>query len=364
MEPRPYFGEYLPKLIAETSWTPCFHFDTVAGRYVVLSFLGTARHPAMARVVADFMACRHPFDDNRASVFLVTNDAEDIVQKRVADRFPGLRVFRDFNGELAKRCGLTDGKVLLAGSFVLDPGLRVVAWQPLTNPASHVAEIVALIASLPPIPGSGQTAASVPPPILVVPRVFEPEFCRELVDYYDARGGEDSGVMKDDGGRTVGAMDYGLKRRFDCAIDDAPMKTAIRWRMQRRLVPAIQRAFQFAATRLERYMVACYDSSVGGYFLPHTDNGTKGTAHRRFAASIHLNTEEYGGGEVRFPEFGLQSYRAPTGGAVVFAVSLLHEVTPVTSGRRLIFLTFLYDDADAELRARNECFIENPSLNE
>jgi predicted 2-oxoglutarate/Fe(II)-dependent dioxygenase YbiX len=207
-------------------------------------------------------------------------------------------------------------------------------------------------------------AATAPPPILVVPRVFEPEFCRQLIEHYDAHGGMDSGVMKEDGGRTVGSMDYGLKRRFDCPIGDEAMKAAIRARMQRRLVPAIQRAFQFTATRLERYMVACYDSSVGGYFLPHTDNGTKGTAHRRFAASIHLNTDEYEGGEVRFPEFGLQSYRAPTGGAAVFSVSLLHEVTPVTKGRRLIFLTFLYDEADALLRERNECFIENTSLNE
>jgi predicted 2-oxoglutarate/Fe(II)-dependent dioxygenase YbiX len=66
-----------------------------------------------------------------------------------------------------------------------------------------------------------------------------------------------------------------------------------------------------------------------------------------------------GGGELRFPEFGPRSYRAPSGGAVVFSCSLLHEVLPVTAGRRFAFLPFLYDEAAAKLRLEN-----NEHLNE
>ena len=36
---------------------------------------------------------------------------------------------------------------------------------------------------------------------------------------------------------------------------------------------------------------------------------------RRFAVTINLNSEEYEGGDLMFPEFGRAVYRAPTGGA-------------------------------------------------
>ena len=39
---------------------------------------------------------------------------------------------------------------------------------------------------------------------------------------------------------------------------------------------------------------------------------------------------------------------------MVFSCSLLHEATPVTGGRRFAFLPFLYDDAAAPIRRRNE----------
>jgi predicted 2-oxoglutarate/Fe(II)-dependent dioxygenase YbiX len=56
--------------------------------------------------------------------------------------------------------------------------------------------------------------------------------------------------------------------------------------------------------------------------------------HRRFAVTINLNAEDYEGGDLRLPEFDRRTYRAPTGGAVVFSCSLLHEATPVTKGTR------------------------------
>jgi predicted 2-oxoglutarate/Fe(II)-dependent dioxygenase YbiX len=112
---------------------------------------------------------------------------------------------------------------------------------------------------------------------------------------------------------------------------------------------------------MERYIVARYAADEGGYFRPHRDNTTKGTAHRKFAVTINLNAEEYEGGDLCFPEFGPQTYRAPTGGAVVFSCSLLHEARAVTRGRRYAFLPFLYDDDGARTRERNLAFV-SPEL--
>ncbi len=70
-------------------------------------------------------------------------------------------------------------------------------------------------------------------------------------------------------------------------------------------------------------------------------------AFRQFAVSLNLNTGEYEGGDLEFPEFDNDLYSPPAGGAVVFSASLLHAAKPVTRGKRYVLLTFLHD-AQAE----------------
>jgi predicted 2-oxoglutarate/Fe(II)-dependent dioxygenase YbiX len=102
-------------------------------------------------------------------------------------------------------------------------------------------------------------------------------------------------------------------------------------------------------TRREDFRIACYDASRGGYFRPHRDNTTDGTAHRRFAMSLLLNND-YDGGFFRFPEYGKHTFRPEAGGAVIFSCSLLHEATDVTAGRRFVLLSFLYGETEAKAR--------------
>ena len=80
------------------------------------------------------------------------------------------------------------------------------------------------------------------------------------------------------GALPVGVLDAGHKRRKDHVIEDPALQAAMRARLVARLVPEIQRAFQFRASRIERYIVACYDAEEGGWFHPHRDNTTLGTA--------------------------------------------------------------------------------------
>jgi predicted 2-oxoglutarate/Fe(II)-dependent dioxygenase YbiX len=197
---------------------------------------------------------------------------------------------------------------------------------------------------------------------LLLPRIFELEFCRALIGLYERGQSEPSGFMQTDPvtGKTVLRSDPKMKRRRDCIIEDENVRQHIQARLKRRLVPEIAKAFQFQATRIERYIVARYDAEDGGHFSGHRDNTTKGTAHRRFAVTINLNAEDYEGGDLVFPEFGQQAYRAPTGGAVVFSCSLLHEARPVTRGSRYCFLPFLYDEAAAKIREQNRGFLDLP----
>jgi len=357
-------GDPAPVFVQPTTTRPAYHFSTAAGRYVVLSFFGSAAR-ADVQGYLERIRTSAVFADGHVIFLGVSHDPEDAARPCAQDVAPGFRTFLDFRTEIAKLYGVLndDGeRHIRCRTFVLDPNLRILAVIPVEDWSGHGDRILTLLAALPPI--APLEASSPPAPILVVPRVFEPEFCRELMATYAAGRGEDSGFMEERQGRMVGIVDHAFKRRRDCEITDERLRRRIQTRMYRRLNPEIAKAFCFHPTRIERYIVACYDAKEGGYFRPHRDNMMKGTAHRRFAVTINLNAEEYSGGDLHFPEYGSQLYKAPTGGAIVFSCSLLHEATPVTSGRRFAFLPFLYDEAAAQIRAANLDHIADPALRE
>jgi len=358
-------GEPAPWFTANCTTNPKFHFDSIAGRYIVLCFFGSITRPESERIVRDFLSVREMFDDTNACFFGVSTDPDDERLERVREMVPGVRFFWDFDRAVCRLyaavTGEGDSEVFRPHTLVLDERMRVVAVLPFeAAPETHAARVSDLLKRLPVL--GPQSFATVQAPVLVVPRIFEPDLCRTLMRYYDERGGEESGFMQEAGGRTVHVTDPSFKRRRDQQIADENLRKACMFRIHDRLIPEIHKAFQFRATRIERYIVACYDATSGGFFSPHRDNTTKGTAHRRFAVSLNLNTGEYEGGCLRFPEFGRQLYVPPAGGAVVFSCSLLHEATPVTSGKRYAFLPFLYDDAAAKMREQNLAFVgEKPA---
>ena len=333
-------GEPAPWFKAVTPSSPEFVFDSAGGRHVLMLFLPLSPEPRVAALRA--LAARQALiDPARLAAFIVVRDPETAAQ---AKDMRGLRWFLDESGEITRLFGAEETPYWLA----LDPTLRVLAHAPIDAPEPL---FEALVASLAPADAEASTA-----PVLVAPRVFEPELCRALIALHQAGGGGTfTGVMRDQGEVTVAVMDD-LKRRRDVLVKDETLRHAIRDRLERRLFPFIARAFGTDARHIERYLVSCYDADDGGVFHAHRDNTTFETAHRKFACSINLNAD-FEGGDLRFPEFGSRTYRPTLGGAVVFACGLMHEARPVTSGRRYAFLPFLYDDAGATMRAAYEARI-------
>ena len=76
------------------------------------------------------------------------------------------------------------------------------------------------------------------------------------------------------------------------------------------------------------------------------------------AMTLNLNSEEYEGGELRFPEYGNASYKPASGEAVVFSCDLLHEATDVTRGQRYVLLSFIYDDDGLKQLERYRAYME------
>ncbi len=347
-------GDPAPFFTQASTANPRFVFDTAAGRYLVLCFFGSAGTP-LAREALKLVDERPElFDDDKASFFGVSTDPEDRVQERIRPRTPGVRHFWDFDlvaSRLYRVAGLRGGAAEYRPTwFVIDPNMRIRAALPMKGEDAGRGVVAEILSALPAVDAAPGIRVSAP--VLLISNVFEPAFCERLIEHYRREGGAESGVMKQIDGKTVGVMDHAHKRRSDCMVEDLDFQREIQIRIRRRVVPEIRKVHQFEVTRMERYLVGCYDAEAGGHFRPHRDNTTSGTAHRRFAVSINLN-DDFEGGEVSFPEYGPRGYKMPAGGAVVFSCSLLHAVSKVTAGRRFAFLPFLYDDAAAEIRRKN-----------
>ncbi len=331
-------GAPAPTFAAESHVNPHFAVSSLGGLYVLLCF--PPDDPAgRAAALSAFAPRPELLNDERLVAFVVTRDRAEYDARPAP---PGVRWFLDPDGAIAALHGAGGDKGLWV---LLDPTQRILA----TAEMAQTARLFAVLAGLP-LPES-HAGVPVAAPVLTVPRVLEPDLCRRLIDLYRHQGGAPSGTMRQIDGRTVGVL-TSFKKRRDAQIEDPALQAEIRQRLQIRLLPQIEKAFQFQATRIERYIVACYDAAEGGYFRPHRDNTTTGTAHRKFAVSINLN-DDFDGGDLRFPEFGRRTFRPPPGGAVVFSCSLLHEATPVTRGTRYATLPFLYDEAGARVRAAN-----------
>jgi len=344
-------GDSAPWFTAPTASSPEFVFDTAAGRFVLLAFLSATDSAANAQALRALAGHRAMFDDARLCAFVVVRDSATAA---TAQDMVGLRWFLDLDGRVSRLySALEDDGTERPQWVILDPTLRAMGRVQLSNEPMVFDFLKRLGAP------AGHAGAPLHAPVLILPRVFEPELCARLVALHEADGGRFTGVMRDDGERTVAVMDE-LKKRRDVLVEDPALKAELKARIERRLFPMIQRGLGFACTRIERYVVSCYDAADGAVFHPHRDSTTQGTAHRRFACSINLN-DDFEGGDLRFGEYGPRTYRPPLGGAVVFSCAVLHEATRVTRGRRYAFLPFFYDEAAAEVLAAYEARVGRSS---
>jgi predicted 2-oxoglutarate/Fe(II)-dependent dioxygenase YbiX len=346
VENRVVLGDRVPWFSTSLVTGGGFDLHVSAGRWVVLSFLGSPGHPRaseeLGKLLRDATLLRA---DHMIMGFVLTGPPENI--GRLAEiSSDALFFLADYDGAISRAYGALDAP----RTVVLDPMLRAVADIAWDFPQGHAETISSVLRSLPAVDDS----AGVPmfAPALIVPRVFSFELCDFLMQFYSEQGATDSGFQFDIDGKTKTISDWRLKRRSDVPLAAPEVRDLVRDYVVRRLVPEIERYFSFQATRMDRYVVACYDAAVGGHFFRHRDNINAGAQHRRFAVSINLNSD-FDGGDLMFPEFGRRTYRPPVGGALVFSCAALHQVTPVTRGRRFAFLAFLYGEEDAKKRFAN-----------
>lgn len=356
-------GDPVPWFTLPSNTNPNYHFDTVAGHHVVLFFFGSSQHERAGEALRQFLQQHGTWSDRHIPFFGVSIDpADQHLVSAVVDR-PYCKLLWDFERQVSRCYGVSHttnkqgiGDRYQPTVFILNENLRILHRLGLNGDANAlVASVMAIVESLPAAtpPQMAQRQA----PVLFIPNVFDRGFCQQLIQQYHRSGGEESGFMRDIDGKTVQVMDYGFKRRRDWLIQDVDVLETVNDLILRRIKPEIQKVYQYEITRFERHLIACYDDTHQGFFNSHRDNTTKGTAHRRFAMSLNLNTGDYEGGCLRFPEYGTQLYRPETGEAVIFSCGLLHEATPVTKGERFVLLSFFYGEDGAQIREQNRRYV-------
>ncbi|GAB4375095.1 MAG: hypothetical protein Kow00121_20410 [Elainellaceae cyanobacterium] len=352
-------GDLAPWFTLPSTSNPRYNFDTVGGHRVLLFFFGSSQVPQVKQVLQEFLQQQPRLAELGVPFFGVSISPEDAYLAEAIETPTYCKFLWDFERQVSCLYGVCQTEEDMAyyapTVFLLNERLQIVQIFPLSEAEGYVDRILSWLAALPAI--EPHRMATRQAPALCIPQVFDREFCQTLIQFYEAEGGEDSGFMREVGGKTVAILDPGFKKRRDVLIEDAALLNKINDFVIRRIKPEVERAFQFSITRFERHLIACYDSSNQGFFNRHRDNTTRGTAHRRFAMTLNLNTDEYEGGCLWFPEHGSSLYRPETGEAIIFSCSLLHEVTPVTQGRRFALLSFFYDDEGAKIREQNRKYL-------
>ena len=173
-------------------------------------------------------------------------------------------------------------------------------------------------------------------PVLVLPRVFEPEFCAQVIRLWEKGDHKDSGVSSRYGNVNVSH----LKQTEDYTVAEPMMQKAISDRLAYRIGPELTKVFAFDRQfAFDSHVVLSYSAEGRHFFGAHRDNGAPTTADRAFALSLNLN-DDFDGGELVFPEYAGIKVSPPAGAAAVFSCSILHQALPVTRGRRFVLTTF------------------------
>jgi peroxiredoxin len=321
--------------------------DMVSGKPVLLLFCPSLEDEALATGLRAFAAARDRLAALQATIFVISrNGVEANAAARRKLKLP-FAILADAKAEIFKGYGVDPYPAApMLTSFVLDAGHRVARVLDRMEPAALCAEALAELGRLSARRPATQLKSH--PPVLVLPRMLCPADCHFLaaiwsrkVPEYGTDGFTNAGSKAETGDFKV-VHDGLYGKAVEYIVQEEGLQRFIDGRLRRRLLPEIRKCFQVTGLKREGYRIAGYEARAGGFLNPHRDNSIPANAHRRFTMTANLNAGAYEGGELRFREYGEELYAVERGTAVVWSASLLHEVLPVTKGRRVVLGVHMY----------------------
>lgn len=327
-------GDRAPAIFGATADGRFYSLDAQAGRPAVLVALGALGLDAARRVLEQVRAAQGPLVEADIDIVPIAPMGAGFASAFGADAEARERIVYLADGAGLERCEI-DGD---PAAIFIDCGGRILDVWPIDEAADLIGHHRQAALQAASEAALRRTSSA---PVLIIPNVASPAVCQALIEHFEASP-HVAGVMASYSGGVAGPkLDESKKRRRDVELTpESPLHAEVLDLMARRVVPEMKRAFQTDIGAIDRILIARYDDS-GGYFKRHRDNAAPHTAFREFAISLNLNTQDYEGGELLFPEYDDHRYSPPAGSAVIFSASLLHEAAPVTRGSRYVLLSFL-----------------------
>lgn len=108
----------------------------------------------------------------------------------------------------------------------------------------------------------------------------------------------------------------------------------------------------------ETYKLGTYYGDEKGFYIPHTDT-QGGKQHRKISIVICLSKiDDYEGGIFKFINLK-KDFKFDVGDTIIFDSNILHGVQPVTSGKRQVLISFMWDEEGEQIRQKNNPTISN-----
>ena len=341
-------GERAPDFVAPVEdGSETRFYARAGGRPALLLFTSSGSHAVfrVAMALADRASLHLVVPEGRLSTEDLRTSENQFLKTQVptapASALDDTDLFQD-DGVVREAFRLPAGDSIHA--VLLDRNLRAVITVPFDDPEA-IERLDEATRHL--MVGDTASTITAQAPVLFIPRVLEPMVCAHLQQVWETSHDE-TGVERSVDASRREVIEAAAKKRQDHVVAEEGLVRVLTQSIGRRVIPEVRRMFGYEADRFEGFKISCYESASSGFFHAHRDNLSPATAHRRFAMSLNLNSD-YAGGELRFPEFGDFLYRPNQGEALIFACSMLHEVVPVTQGRRFNLLSFLFS-ADSQRR--------------
>jgi predicted 2-oxoglutarate/Fe(II)-dependent dioxygenase YbiX len=108
----------------------------------------------------------------------------------------------------------------------------------------------------------------------------------------------------------------------------------------------------------ETYKLGTYYGDEEGFYTPHTDT-QGGMQHRKISMVICLSKiDDYEGGIFKFINLK-KDFKFDVGDTIIFESNILHGVQPITSGKRQVLISFMWDEEGEQIRQKNNSKIDN-----
>jgi hypothetical protein len=139
----------------------------------------------------------------------------------------GIHYHLDRDGTMSRQGGAAPLEAVALGTqyrvtwTIVDPSLHVLAHFHTGADGADCEAVFAALDGLPEL--DPYSACEIPAPIVVLPRLFEPDFCDKLLDLYEKGQPHDSGFMRNN----AEIFDHSFKRRRDYFIDDETVRAHI-----------------------------------------------------------------------------------------------------------------------------------------